>query len=185
MEDLESGFQDQLSLNAGQKYCRMLQESILQFFQPSLNCHLSLRSLFCLFVSGCFTQVLLYIYQSCRYLSVFYYAQSICDGSNIYSIAIRIAQILSFGYFECTVVVYCTFLVIQIKDVNKMSDIIKSFASLLFFLPHYALTLYLLVLSADDFCKQFGPRSGPQKVGPDLDPICLTLSNPENVFRKS
>ena len=31
---------------------------------------------------------------------------------------------------------------------------------------------YLLVLSADNFCKQFGPRS--QNVGPGLDPICLT-----------
>ena len=51
------GFQDQLSLNAGQKYCRML---ILQSFHPSLNYHLSLRSLLCLFMSGRFTQVLLY-----------------------------------------------------------------------------------------------------------------------------
>ena len=48
-------FQNQLSLNAGQKYC-----SILQYFQPSLSYHLSLRSLFCLLLSGCFTQVLLY-----------------------------------------------------------------------------------------------------------------------------
>ena len=56
------GFQDQLLLNAGQKYCRMLQESILQYFQPSLSYHLSLRSLFCLFLSGHFTQVLLYHY---------------------------------------------------------------------------------------------------------------------------
>ena len=30
------GFKDRLSLNAGQKYYRMLQESILQYFQPSL-----------------------------------------------------------------------------------------------------------------------------------------------------
>ena len=30
-------FQDRLSLNAGQKYCRMLQESILQYFRPSLS----------------------------------------------------------------------------------------------------------------------------------------------------
>ena len=37
------GFQDRLSLNAGQKYYRMLQESILQYFRPSLSCHLSLR----------------------------------------------------------------------------------------------------------------------------------------------
>ena len=28
----EKGLQDRLSLNAGQKYCRMLQESILQYF---------------------------------------------------------------------------------------------------------------------------------------------------------
>ena len=34
----EIGFQDQLSLNAGQKYC-----SILQYFRPSLSYHLSLR----------------------------------------------------------------------------------------------------------------------------------------------
>ena len=34
--------------------------SILQFFPPSLSYHLSLRSLFCLFLSGRFTQVLLY-----------------------------------------------------------------------------------------------------------------------------
>ena len=48
----KTGFQDRLSVYAGQKYCRMLQESILQYFQPSLNYHLSLRSLFGLFLSG-------------------------------------------------------------------------------------------------------------------------------------
>ena len=53
------GFQDQLSLNAGQKYCRMLQESILQYFRPSLSYYLSLRPLFCLFLSDCLRQVLL------------------------------------------------------------------------------------------------------------------------------
>ena len=44
-------FQDQLSLNAGQKYCRMLpfKGSILQFFPPSLSYHLSSRSLYGLF----------------------------------------------------------------------------------------------------------------------------------------
>ena len=31
--------------------------SILQYFRPSLSYHLSLRSSFCLFLSGCFTQV--------------------------------------------------------------------------------------------------------------------------------
>ena len=34
--------------------------SILQYFGPSLGYHLSIRSLFCLFLSGRFTQVLLY-----------------------------------------------------------------------------------------------------------------------------
>ena len=53
------GFQDQLSLNAGQKYCRMLQGEILQYFRPLLSYHLTLRSLFCLFLNGSFTPVLL------------------------------------------------------------------------------------------------------------------------------
>ena len=52
--------QDRLLLNAGQKYCRMLQESILQYFWPSLSYHLSLISLFCLFLNGRLRQVLLY-----------------------------------------------------------------------------------------------------------------------------
>ena len=52
----KTGFQDQLSPNACQKYCRMLQG-------PSLSYHLSLRSLFCLFLSGCLWQVLLYFGQ--------------------------------------------------------------------------------------------------------------------------
>ena len=55
----EIGFQDQLLLNAGQKYCS--KGSILQYFLPSLSYQLSLRSLFCLFVSGRLRQVLLYI----------------------------------------------------------------------------------------------------------------------------
>ena len=37
---------------------------ILQYFQPSLCYHLSLRPLFCLFLSGRFTQVLLYSFWS-------------------------------------------------------------------------------------------------------------------------
>ena len=53
------GFQERLSLNAGQKYCRMLQESILQFFLTSLSYYLSLKPLFCLFLSGRLRQVLL------------------------------------------------------------------------------------------------------------------------------
>ena len=34
--------------------------SILHYFRPSLSNHLLLRSLFCLFFSGCLSQVLLY-----------------------------------------------------------------------------------------------------------------------------
>ena len=40
--------------------------SLLQYFRPSLSYHLSLRSLFCQFLSGCFTQVLLYISNTIR-----------------------------------------------------------------------------------------------------------------------
>ena len=36
-------FQDQLSLNAGQKYAECSNGSILQYFRPSLSYHLSLR----------------------------------------------------------------------------------------------------------------------------------------------
>ena len=54
------GFQDRLSLSAGQKYCRMLQESILQYFRPSLSYPLSQRPFFCLFLSGHLIQILLY-----------------------------------------------------------------------------------------------------------------------------
>ena len=53
------GFQDKFSLNAGQKYCRMLQESILQYFQPSLSYHLSYKDLYFVYflvpLSICFT----------------------------------------------------------------------------------------------------------------------------------
>ena len=35
--------------------------SILQYFWPSLSYHFPLRPLFCLFLSGCLRQVLLYI----------------------------------------------------------------------------------------------------------------------------
>ena len=54
-------FQGRLSHYAGQKYCRMLQESILQYFRPSLSYHLYLRPLFCLFLSGRLRQVLLHM----------------------------------------------------------------------------------------------------------------------------
>ena len=35
--------------------------SILPYFQPSYSYYLSFRSLFCLFLSGPFTQILLYV----------------------------------------------------------------------------------------------------------------------------
>ena len=57
----KNDFQDRLLLNAGQKYCRMLEESILPYFRPSLSYHLSLRSLFCPFLNGRLRQVLLYL----------------------------------------------------------------------------------------------------------------------------
>ena len=56
----KNGFQEQVSLNAGRKYGRMSSWSILQCFRPSLSYHLLLRYLFRLYLSGRFTQVLLY-----------------------------------------------------------------------------------------------------------------------------
>ena len=53
------GFKDQLSLNAGQKYCRMLDGEHSAIFLPSLRYYLSLRFLFCLFLCGGLEQVLL------------------------------------------------------------------------------------------------------------------------------
>ena len=57
----KNGFQDKLSLNACQKYCRMLQ-GILQSFRHSLSYHLPFRSLFCLFLNCRFTHILLYFH---------------------------------------------------------------------------------------------------------------------------
>ena len=51
------GFQTQLSLNAGQKCCRMLQGDNSAMFSTFIKYHLSLRSLFCLFLSDRFTQL--------------------------------------------------------------------------------------------------------------------------------
>ena len=38
--------------------------SILQYFRPSLSYHLSLRYLFCVFLSGRFTQILLFTHEN-------------------------------------------------------------------------------------------------------------------------
>ena len=55
-----SFFQGQLSIYAGQMYCRLLQREHSANFRPSLSYHLSLISMFCLFLSGRLRQVLLY-----------------------------------------------------------------------------------------------------------------------------
>ena len=52
------GFQDQLSPIAGQNYCRMEHSAILL---TCISNHMSLRPLFCLFLSGRLRQVSLYI----------------------------------------------------------------------------------------------------------------------------
>ena len=51
------GFLGWKSFNAGQKYCRMLRGSILQYLRPAWSYHLSLRPTFYLFLSGCLRQV--------------------------------------------------------------------------------------------------------------------------------
>ena len=47
--------------------------SILQYFQPSLSYHLSLQSLFCLFLSGRFTQIFFTILSFYRYKNTIQY----------------------------------------------------------------------------------------------------------------
>ena len=69
----EIGFQDQILLNAGQKYCRMLHSAILW---PSLSYQMLLRSSFCLFLSGRCTQVLLYIVNNCTQMRLFPYKEA-------------------------------------------------------------------------------------------------------------
>ena len=55
-----NGLQDRLSLNAGQKYCRMLQRERSAIFRPSLSYQLQLRPLYCLFLSGRFRRFYCY-----------------------------------------------------------------------------------------------------------------------------
>ena len=50
-------FQDRLLLMQVKSIAECSPWSILQYFRPSLSYHLSLRSVFCLFLSGRFTQV--------------------------------------------------------------------------------------------------------------------------------
>ena len=62
----KNGFQYQLSLilMKVKSIAECSNRSILQYFRPALSYHLSLRPLFCLFLSGRLRQVLLYNY--CR-----------------------------------------------------------------------------------------------------------------------
>ena len=43
--------------------------SILPCFRPSLSYQLSLRPIFCVFLSGCLTQILLYVYKTLQKLT--------------------------------------------------------------------------------------------------------------------
>ena len=54
------GFQDQLSLNACQKYCRMLQGEHSAILLTFIKLPFAINIFVCLFWSGRFTQVLLY-----------------------------------------------------------------------------------------------------------------------------
>ena len=62
-------FQDRLSLNAGQKYCRMLQEEHSAILLTVIKLPFVIKILICLFLGGCFTQVLLYVQISYGYLA--------------------------------------------------------------------------------------------------------------------
>ena len=78
-------FQDRLSLNAGQKFAECSNGSILQYFQPSLSYHLSIRPLICLFLSGRFRQVLLYFMKeddTRNHLTTFFIYKHIYRWSN-------------------------------------------------------------------------------------------------------
>ena len=57
---LTIGFQDQLLLNAGQKYCRMLQGEHSAILLTCIKLPFVINTLFCLFLSGHLRQVSLY-----------------------------------------------------------------------------------------------------------------------------
>ena len=57
--------------------------SILKYFQPSLSYHLSFRPLFCLFLSGRFTQVLLYNSIILCMISINVYLITSCELTHI------------------------------------------------------------------------------------------------------
>ena len=55
------GFQTDYRLMQAKSIAECSNGSNLQYFQPSLGYHSSLKSLFCLFLGGCLRQVLLYM----------------------------------------------------------------------------------------------------------------------------
>ena len=55
------GFQDRFLLNAGQKYCRMLQWERSAILSTFIKLPFVKRIFFCLFLSGRLIQVLLYV----------------------------------------------------------------------------------------------------------------------------
>ena len=61
----KTGFQDRLSLNADQRYCRMLRGEHSAKLSTFIKPPFVIKIIVCLFLSGRFTQVLLY------YLSLF------------------------------------------------------------------------------------------------------------------
>ena len=56
----KKGFQDLLSLNAGQKYCRMLQREHSAILLTFIKLPVVIKTFVLSILSGCFTQVLLY-----------------------------------------------------------------------------------------------------------------------------
>ena len=54
-------FQDRLSLNAGQKYCRMLPLEHSAILSTFIKLTFAIKTFFCLFLSDCLKQVLLYL----------------------------------------------------------------------------------------------------------------------------
>ena len=55
------GFQDQLSLNAGQKYCRMLRGEHSTILSTFIKLSFVIKIFILVILSGCFKQVLLYL----------------------------------------------------------------------------------------------------------------------------
>ena len=71
--------------------------STLQYFQPPLSYHLSLRYLFCLFLSGHFSQVLLYCVTVCVavLLAVFDLISALCANNPFPSFENIVKPVLS------------------------------------------------------------------------------------------